>query len=96
LRDNFEALGKLDMKVFGVSTQDAESHAAFIAKHQLPFPLVVDDGAVAKAFGVPMTLGFAARQSFLIGKDGKLLAVWRDVDPETHATTVLDAARAAK
>ena len=39
------------MQVYGVSTQDAASHVAFIDKHDLPFPLVVDGkGEVARAF----------------------------------------------
>ena len=95
LRDSYEALTKAGVEVFGVSTQDASSHQAFIDKHDLPFPLVVDDGTVAKAFEVPLHGGMAARQSFLIGKDGKLLSVWRQVDPHTHAGEVLKAAGAS-
>ncbi|MBK6516280.1 MAG: peroxiredoxin [Polyangiaceae bacterium] len=88
-------LGQLQaagIEVFGVSTQDAASHQSFIDKHDLPFPLAVDGEAVAKAFGVPLKNGLAARNSFLIGKDGKVIAVWPDVDPAEHADAVLKAA----
>ena len=96
LRDSYEALTEAGVKVFGVSLQDAASHQAFIDKHALPFPLVVDaDGAVAKAFDVPVKGEYAARHSFLVGKDGKLAKVWRDVTPDGHATEVLAAAKAA-
>lgn len=96
LRDSYEALTAAGVKVFGVSLQDAESHQAFIDKHELPFPLVVDaDGAVAKAFDVPVKGEYAARHSFLVGKDGKLAKVWRDVTPDGHAAEVLAAAKAA-
>ena len=91
MRDNFQKLTAADVKIYGVSTQDAASHKAFIAKHGFQFPLVVDDGKVAAAFGVPVTMGFASRQSFLIGPDGKMRAVWRDVQPEGHAAQVLAA-----
>jgi peroxiredoxin Q/BCP len=91
LRDNFQALTEKNVKIFGVSTQDAESHQQFIEKHDLPFALVVDDGKVAAAFGVPVRLGFASRQSFLVGADGKMVAIWRDVDPAGHAAEVLAA-----
>ncbi len=88
---DFEAAG---ITVYGVSTQDAASHKAFAEKHELPFALVVDsDEAVAKAFGVPVRMGFASRQSFLIGKDGKIKAAWPDVDPKSHADEVLKAAK---
>ena len=93
LRDNFEKLTALGVKVFGVSTDDAASHKAFIKKHNLPFPLVVDaDAKVAAAFEVPSRLGYLSRQSVLIDKDGKIKEIWRDVDPATHADKVIAAA----
>lgn len=88
--DKFKAA---DIAVYGVSMQDAESHKAFSEKYGLQFPLVVDtDGAVAKAFKVPTTAGFASRQSFLVGPDGKIKALWPKVDPAEHADAVLKAA----
>jgi peroxiredoxin Q/BCP len=94
LRDGWADIQAAGLQVFGVSTQDAASHQAFIDKHELPFPLVVDtDGAVAAAFKVPLRGGFAARQSFLIGPDGALKRVWTSVDPKEHAAEVIAAAR---
>ena len=81
------------MKVFGVSFDDAASHTAFRKKHDLPFPLVVDDGTVADAFEVPHLAGFAKRHSILIGAAGKIKSIWRDVDPASHAADVVAAAR---
>jgi peroxiredoxin Q/BCP len=93
IRDEWQAFEKAGVHVFGVSGQDASSHTAFIEKHKLPFDLVVDpDGAVAKAFGVPFSGGKAARQTFLIGADGKIKQVWRSVTPQAHAKELLDAA----
>ena len=93
IRDEFEALQEAGVEVFGVSMQDAESHKAFIEKHDLPFSLVVDAEGVAQAFGVPVSGGqYAARQTFLIGKDGKIKQVWRKVDPAKHAKELLTAA----
>jgi peroxiredoxin Q/BCP len=92
IRDRYEDLEAAGVKVFGVSTQDAASHEAFIDKYELPFPLVVDtDARVAKAFGVPLKNGFAMRQSFLIGADGKIAHVWSRVSPQSHVADVLDA-----
>ncbi|WP_218920260.1 peroxiredoxin [Chondromyces crocatus] len=94
LRDGWTDIQAAGLEVFGVSTQGAESHTAFIDKYKLPFPLVVDeDGAIARAFGVPVRGVFASRQSFLIGKDGKIKSTWREVDPKEHAATVLAAAK---
>ncbi len=94
LRDGWADIQAAGLQVFGVSTQDAASHQAFIDKHELPFPLVVDaDGAVAAAFKVPVRGGFAARQSFLIGPDGAIKRVWTSVDPKEHAAEVIAAAK---
>ena len=95
-RDKFEDLKKADITVIGVSMQDAASHKAFIEKEKLPFDLAIDDGSIAKAFGVPVGYKGAqlhARQTFLIGKDGKVKKIWRDVQPKDHAVEVLQAAQ---
>ena len=94
LRDGWADIQAAGLEVFGVSTQDATSHQAFIDKHSLPFPLVVDpEGKVAEAFRVPLRGGMAARQSFLIGPDGKIKQVWLQVNPQEHAATVIAAAK---
>lgn len=94
LRDQWAELQKAGVEVIGVSTQDAASHKAFIEQEKLPFALAIDtDGKIAAAFGVPLRNGLAARQTFLIGKDGKVLKVWRQVTPKEHAGEILAAAR---
>jgi thioredoxin-dependent peroxiredoxin len=94
IRDQWETFEKAGIQVFGVSMQDAASHSAFIEKHKLPFDLVVDtDHSVTKSFGVPVSGGqFAARHTFLIGADGKVKRIWREVNPKEHAKELLDAA----
>ena len=94
IRDQWEAFQKAGIQVFGVSMQDAASHNAFIEKHKLPFNLVVDaDHAVTKGFGVPVNGGqYAARHTFLIGEDGKIKKVWREVNTKEHAKELLEAA----
>jgi len=93
IRDQWTAFEKAGVQVYGVSLQDAASHTAFIEKHKLPFDLVVDDGSVTKSFGVPVSGGeYASRHTFLIGADGKIKQIWREVNPKEHAKEVLDAA----
>ncbi len=90
--DRYEAAG---VAIVGVSADSLESHRAFAAQHQLPFPLVADeDGTWAKAFGVDSTLGMTRRESFLIGPDGAVVKVYPGVDPGVHATDVLGDVRA--
>ncbi len=89
-RDDHAAFESAKVRVFGVSLQDASSHQAFIDKYELPFDLVVDTkGELAAAFGVPVRGEYAARQTFLIGADGKVKRIWRDVDPKAHSKELL-------
>ncbi|HJL42640.1 MAG TPA: peroxiredoxin [Myxococcales bacterium LLY-WYZ-16_1] len=71
-RDRYAELVDAGAKVFGVSSDDGASHQRFVAKHDLPYPLLSDvDGAVRKRFGVPKTLGILpGRVTFVIDKGG--------------------------
>ena len=91
LRDRYPELKQAGVKVIGVSLQNAASHVAFIEKHDLPFPLAVDDGSAARAFSVPVNGEYAARHSFLM-RGGRVVKVWRKVNPAEHAGEVLAAA----
>ncbi len=76
LRDSFAELSQKGVTVFGVSTDNVEDQKKFKDKYHLPFHLLADtEKKVAKAFGVPVNLGFTARQAFLV-KNGKI--VWLD------------------
>ncbi|MFW5924999.1 MAG: peroxiredoxin [Myxococcota bacterium] len=92
-RDAYDRLEDAGVVVFGVSGDSVESHREFRKEHALPFPLVADEsGEVARAYGVPTTLGMASRTTFLVGPDGRVVRVWPDVDPAVDADRVLAAA----
>jgi len=94
-RDVWSKYEEAGVLLVGVSTDSDESHRKFAAEHELPFPLIADeDQAWAKAFGVGTTLGMVARDTFLIGRNGKIAKVYRGVDPGVHAEEVLADAKA--
>jgi thioredoxin-dependent peroxiredoxin len=94
IRDLWESLAGANITVIGVSMQDAASHQKFIEKEKLPFDLAVDtSGDVARAFHVPTKGEYAARQTFLIGPDGRLKKIWEKVTPAGHAQEILAAAK---
>ncbi len=81
LRDSYADLTALGVQVIGVSEDNSGDQKKFQDKYKLPFTLIADtDGAVAKAFGVPLLGKFAKRQSFII-KDGKI--AWLDLNAST-------------
>jgi peroxiredoxin Q/BCP len=92
-RDGYLEIRALDARVLGVSLDDGDSHAEFVEKYHLPFPLLSDkDGAVARQYGALWSLGpvrFARRHSLLIDPQGKLAKIYRKVDPATHTREIL-------
>lgn len=81
LRDSFVTLNGRGLQIIGVSEDKQDAQKNFQTKYQLPFTLIADsDGAVAKAFGVPTTNGFAKRQSFIV-QNGKI--AWADPKAST-------------
>jgi peroxiredoxin Q/BCP len=92
LRDHMSELGELGAVVLGVSPDSQASHQKFKAKHELNFPLLVDeDHAVSSAYGVwkekrmyGRTYMGIERSTFLIDEEGTLLEVWRKIRPNEH------------
>lgn len=86
---------ELGVDVYGVSMDDAETHADFADEEGLLFDLLADpDGGIAAAFGVATDDGHTDRVTFLLG-DGEVVAVYDPAmaDPDGHAREVLEDAR---
>lgn len=90
----------VDTDVVGVSRDTAASHDKFAAKYALGHRLAVDDGTVSEAFGTWVEKNMygrkymgLARATFLLGRDGRVAAVWPKVGVKGHAEAVLNAAR---
>jgi peroxiredoxin Q/BCP len=83
-------------EVWGISPDDAASHAEFRARHELPFTLLSDAGAsVTDAYGAwrertkdGVTSMRTRRSTFLVGPDGRIAHAWPAVTPEGHAAEV--------
>ena len=97
-RDGQAMINAMGAQVVVVSIDDSSSHAAFAAKHKLPFPLLADtDGAVAARYGALSdwkVMKFAKRHTFLIDPKGVVRKAYLDVDPDKHAAQVLADLRA--
>jgi peroxiredoxin Q/BCP len=94
IRDQYKEL-KSRAVVLGVSTDTQDSHKAFADKYSLPFKLLDDSShTLVTAFGVPVSSGHAKRVTFVIDKTGKVSKVFPNVNPDGHATELLDALKA--
>lgn len=99
LRDNYADLLAHDYQVIGVSVDSAASHQKFIAKNELPFPLIADtDHRLVEAFGVWGEKSMYGRKymgtmrtTFIIGPDGivKRIITSKEVKTKDHAAQIL-------
>ncbi len=98
LRDAWPDLGGR-AEIFGVSIDSPGSHEKFIAKFQLPFPLLSDvDRKIVEAYGVWVEKSMygkkymgAERSTFIIGADGKISAIFQKVKPAEHVALLREA-----
>lgn len=76
--------------VYGVSTDDVESHREFADTQGLDFDLLADpDGDLAAAFGVERQASGATTRTTFILANGEVKAIYTDVDPDGHAREVM-------
>jgi peroxiredoxin Q/BCP len=80
-RDNYAELQSLGAEVWGVSGDDAGSHQRFATRHQLPYPLLVDQAnGLRRAFGVPNVLGLLpGRVTYVIDASGVIRHIFNNL-----------------
>jgi thioredoxin-dependent peroxiredoxin len=89
LAEHGDMIKKYQAKYFMASVDPVEGeqgNKAFAEAHNADFPLLSDPTKkTAEAYGVLGQRGVANRWTFYIGKDGKILAVDKNVKPATSA-----------
>ncbi len=97
LRDNYSLLQDSGIVILGVSYDDSTSHQEFSSKYNLPFPLLSDiEKEVAEAYGAKGTFtGFLVpqRKTYLIGKEGKIMHIFEDVESGNHTAQIMSILR---
>ena len=96
-RDEYEQFAERDAVVLGVSNDPVENLEPFREKYDLPFTLLSDpDGEVAttyESYGDVEVDGdlydIALRNTYVIGPDDRIEAVYEDVSPDEHAGEIL-------
>jgi len=81
--------------VLGVSVDSTDSHKQFCAKEGLNFKLLADtDYKVSTEYDSLMTYNgakMAARHTFIINPEGKIVKAFTEVNPNQHSAEVLTA-----
>jgi len=98
-----KAFAESKTAVLGVSADPPKAQEAFRSKHQLSVPLASDEQhGMLEAYGVwgeksmyGRTFLGISRTTVLIGPDGRVIRIWRNVKVDGHADEVLAAAQSA-
>ena len=100
MRDNYSELQKAGYIVIGVSVDSEQSHQKFIAKNNLPFPLIADtDKKLVEEFGVWGEKTLAGRKymgtfriTFLINEEGVIEKIIgpKEIKTKEHAIQILN------
>lgn len=99
IRDSWNEIKETGAVLLGVSVDPIKAHAKFIAKFDLPFPLLADtDKFLVEAYGVWIEKSMygkkymgAERTTFIIDQKGKIAAIFPKVKPAEHAKLILKA-----
>lgn len=97
LRDNYQTLLEQDFVILGVSTDTEKKHQNFIAKYNLPFPLIADtEKDVHELYGTWQLKKFMGRESmgtvrttFIIDENGLISDIISKVKTKEHAAQIL-------
>lgn len=98
IRDVYEEFKTLGVTVIGVSPDDETSHKNFAEHHHLQFPLWADTkhellaalGVWREQSSMGKTFMGVSRTTFLIDKEGNIVHIWENVNPEGHGEAVVD------
>ncbi|MEE9189196.1 MAG: peroxiredoxin [Candidatus Neomarinimicrobiota bacterium] len=95
IRDNYKEFISEQIKVFGISYDNPESHKKFAKKYEIPFILLSDsDKKVAKLYAANGIL-FAKRKTYLINEEGRIIKIFQNVDVSDHANEIINEFRTA-
>lgn len=99
LRDHYANLRKQGYAVVGVSVDDEKSHQKFIAKNELPFPLIADtDKTLVEQFGVwgekkmyGRSYMGTLRTTFIINEEGVVerIITPKEIKVKEHAEQIM-------
>ncbi len=100
LRDNYHELLAAGYQVIGVSADPEASHQKFIAKNDLPFPLISDpEHKLLEAFGVWGEKSMYGRKymgtfrtTFIIDPEGRIVRIItpKQIKTSAHAAQILE------
>lgn len=93
IRDNVTQLKEAGITIFGISSGSPKSKQQFKKQYDLPFHLLTAQESTLQAYGAQgslFTLYLPKRKTFLINKEGIIVAIITHVDVNNHVQQIID------
>ena len=86
----YPKIKELDAEIFAISVDTVSDQKKFVDEYHVPYLHLSDTQKTAcKAYSGLNIAGLAKRSTFIIGKDGKVLKIFRDIRPEKHGQEII-------
>jgi peroxiredoxin Q/BCP len=84
-------LQRFDVRYFAASVDSPRANTRFAASLRIDFPILSDPTKeVARAYGVLGPSGFASRWTFIIGADGRILDIDKNVSAASQGADLVE------
>lgn len=96
-RDNWERLTPYNVEIFGISSDDHDSHVRFKSKYNLPFTLLSDPGKKIRKLYDATGVLIPPRITYVIDSEGMIRHVYNSqLKPASHVDEVISALKKMK
>ena len=86
----YPKIKELDAELFAISVDTVSDQKKFVDQYHVPYLHLSDTQKTAcKAYAGLNIAGLAKRSTFIIGKNGKVLKIFRDISPEKHGQEII-------
>ncbi len=89
---SYDDILKTDSVLFAVSVDTVDDQAAFVSQYSVPYLHLSDTSKdVCKRYAGLNLAGLAKRSTFIVGKNGTIRKVFRDIDVTSHGKQIAQA-----
>lgn len=93
--DAYPKVKELGAELFAISVDTVDDQKKFVNEYNVPYLHLSDTKKTAcKTYAGLNLAGLAKRSTFIIGKDGKISKIFRDVDVEKHGQEIIQSLQA--